>query len=51
MGAVAACDDATPSSAKFAAAVCASIFAYGAAEAPAYAVWAVNGGFVMASVA
>ena len=35
MGAVAACDDATPSSAKFAAAVCASIFAYSAAEAPA----------------
>ncbi len=51
MGAVAACDDATPSSSKFAAAVCVSIFAYGAAEAPAYAVWAVNGGFVMASVA
>ena len=51
MGAVATCDDATPSSAKFSAAVCASIFAYGAAEAPAYAVWAVDGGFVMASVA
>ena len=35
MGAGATCDCAAPSSAKFPAVVCTSIFAYGAAEAPA----------------
>ena len=51
MGAGAACDDATPSSARSSAVVCASIVACGAAEAPAWAVWIVNGGLGVAVIA